>query len=69
MKLSYRMCEVLARCPAEWEDAPYIYGPVGRTTEALQRRELIEYRLEPSYRSPTGRRWQWRRKPIDGGAA
>jgi hypothetical protein len=60
--LTYRQRQVLQKAPSEWADLPSGIGCTNSTLEALERRNLVETRIEPGKESTFYGGWQWRLK-------
>ena len=61
--LSYRQREVMKKAPDDWADLPSGMGCTNATLEALERRGLVEVRIEASRRLHLSGGWQWRKTP------
>ena len=63
--LSRRQRELLTDAPDEWSYLPVGVGCTNATLTALEKRGLVETRLEPSMRlrSSWSGGWQWRKTP------
>lgn len=61
--LSYRQRETMKKAPDDWADLPSGMGCTNSTLEALERRGLVETRIEQSRRMRWSGGWQWRKTP------
>lgn len=61
--LSYRQTQLLLKAPAEWDALPGGVGCTNATLEALERRDLVETRIDPAKRLHWSGGWQWRKTP------
>jgi hypothetical protein len=68
-RLSYRQRETLNKASDDWADLPSGMGCTNATLEALERRGIVETRIETAKRNNVCGGWQWRLKPNGIGAA
>ena len=65
--LTHRQREAMKNAPDAWAELPSGMGCTNATLEALERRGLVETRIEPRMAHKLFAGWQWRKTPNDIG--